>query len=147
MFNPTVTAGSQNELTKELSGAALERTQGGVDRARRRRGVYEGPTWVWADPTEGGPVTSSSVQEFCTIAEAAEIARLSPKRIRNLMAGGTLREGVHFTRPSGITPRFKRAALLAWLDGADEAGQDRPTVGKPVSGSKLNPRLVTGKYR
>lgn len=53
---------------------------------------------------------------FLTINEAAELARVSPKRLRNLMCDGTLREGVHYTRPRGLAPRFRRAALLEWLD-------------------------------
>jgi len=67
------------------------------------------------------------VSPFLTIAEAAEIARVSPKRIRNLMAANVLREGVHYTHPAGLAPRFKRAALLAWLDPAGEHGSDRVT--------------------
>ena len=54
--------------------------------------------------------------EFLTVREAAELARVSPKRLRNLMASRVLVEGVHFSRPRGMGPRFKRQALLAWLD-------------------------------
>jgi hypothetical protein len=56
---------------------------------------------------------------FITTREAAALARVSPKRLRSLMAAGTLIEGVHYTRPRGLRPRFKREALLAWLDGSD----------------------------
>jgi excisionase family DNA binding protein len=56
---------------------------------------------------------------YLTIAEAAELVRVSPKRLRNLMANGTLREGTHYTRPAGLRPRFKREALLAWLEGSE----------------------------
>jgi len=56
---------------------------------------------------------------FLTIAEAAELACVSPKRLRNLMWSGALREGVHYTRPAGLAPRFKRDALLAWLEPGD----------------------------
>ena len=59
--------------------------------------------------------------EYLTLTEAAEIACLSKKRLQNLMADGTLVEGFHFTRPRGLHPRFVRAALLAWLNGKDEA--------------------------
>jgi len=59
---------------------------------------------------------SCSVSPFLTIAEAAEFVRVSPKRIRNLMADGTLREGQHFVRPKGLGPRFRRDALMDWLD-------------------------------
>lgn len=57
-----------------------------------------------------------SPPEFLTIREAADLARVSPKRLRNLMAGRILIEGVHFSRPRGMGPRFKRQALLDWLD-------------------------------
>ncbi len=56
---------------------------------------------------------------YLTIAEAADLARVSPKRLRNLMADGTLREGVHYSRPRGLRQRFKREALVAWLEGND----------------------------
>lgn len=56
------------------------------------------------------------MQPYLTIAEAAELLRVSTKRIRNLMADGTFREGTHYTRPAHLGPRFKRDALLAWLE-------------------------------
>lgn len=58
---------------------------------------------------------------FLTIAEAAELARVTPKTLRNLMANGTLIEGVHYTRPRGRRPLFKRDALLAWLNDSEDA--------------------------
>lgn len=61
---------------------------------------------------------------FLTIKETAELARVSAKRIRNLMSDGTLREGEHFVRPKGIATRFKRAAVLAWLEGSTEAAEE-----------------------
>jgi hypothetical protein len=57
------------------------------------------------------------VAPFLTIAEAAGLARVSPKRLRALMHAGILREGLHYSRPRGLRPRFKRDALLAWLAG------------------------------
>jgi hypothetical protein len=56
---------------------------------------------------------------YFTLAEAAAIARCSPKRLQNLM-GRTLIEGVHFTRPRGRRPLFKRDAFLLWLEGRDD---------------------------
>jgi hypothetical protein len=55
-------------------------------------------------------------RQYRTIAEVAELARVSPKRIRNLMADGTLREGEHFTRPEGLRPRFILDRVLSWLE-------------------------------
>jgi hypothetical protein len=73
---------------------------------------------------EGVGLTRAS--PFLTIAEAAELARVSPKRIRNLMAAGVLQEGVHFTRPRGLGARFRREALIAWIDGRDAAPPAQP---------------------
>ena len=78
---------------------------------------------------------------YLTLAEAAELARLSPKRLRNLMADGTLQEGRHFTRPRGVRPRFRRQALVDWLEGRDGA----PSTAAPLharSGSRLNLALL-----
>lgn len=61
---------------------------------------------------------------YWTIAEAAEVARVSPKRLRHLMTNGTLREGVHYTRPAGLRPRIKREPFVAWLEG--DAGAPFP---------------------
>lgn len=55
---------------------------------------------------------------FLTIAEVAGLARVTPKRLRALMQAGVLREGVHFSRPRGLRPRFNRDAVLAWLTDA-----------------------------
>ena len=77
---------------------------------------------------------------FLTIAEAAALARVSPKRLRNLMADGTLREGTHYTRPRGLRPRFRRDALVAWLEGKDVAVQPAP---RSQGRCKLNPALLS----
>lgn len=63
---------------------------------------------------------------YLTIAEAADLARVSEKRVRNLMADGTLREGIHYTRPTHLGPRFKREALLSWLDPNRPDADDIP---------------------
>ena len=67
--------------------------------------------------------TRSIEAPYLTIAEAAALARVSPKRLRNLMSKGTLREGVHYTRPRGLHPRFLRESLDNWIQGreTDEA--------------------------
>lgn len=61
-------------------------------------------------------MSATVIPMFLTLAEAAELARVSEKRLRNLMADGTLREGIHYSRPKHLRPRFRRDALLAWLD-------------------------------
>ena len=72
----------------------------------------------------------SDISPFLTIAEAAALARVSTKRLRNLM-GHALIEGIHFVRPRGLGPRFKREALLAWLDGRDGERVDGRRPSRP----------------
>ena len=58
--------------------------------------------------------------EYLTIAEVAELLKLSPKRVRNLMSTGAFLAGVHFFRRRGITPRFLRSRVEAWVRGEDQ---------------------------
>jgi Helix-turn-helix domain len=69
---------------------------------------------------------------YLTIIEAADLARVSTKRLRNLMSAGVLVVGVHYTRPRGLAPRFKREALVAWLEGEDRDHGDEETGGRQV---------------
>ena len=47
-------------------------------------------------------------EEYLTVAEAAELLRLSIKRVRNQMSSGIFVEGHHFLRRPRIGPRFAR---------------------------------------
>jgi hypothetical protein len=64
-------------------------------------------------------------REFLTVAELADQLGLKPKTVRNRMYDGTWRRGEHwFSRP-GISPRFKWAAIVRWLEvGEAEQGRD-----------------------
>ena len=73
---------------------------------------------------------------YLTAAEVALLARVSVKRVQALMAARTLVEGVHFTRPRGLRPRFKRAAILEWLEGRDP----ETTVAAPSRPRRRRPR-------
>ncbi|HXQ22305.1 MAG TPA: helix-turn-helix domain-containing protein [Candidatus Acidoferrales bacterium] len=88
---------------------------------------------------KGGPALP-----FLTITEAAALARLSPKRLGALTRAGVLVEGVHYTRPRGLRPRFKRDALVAWLDGRDDAmeGNASPTPSTKHPRCKLDLSLL-----
>jgi hypothetical protein len=59
------------------------------------------------------------VEEYLTIAELAERLKLSKKSIRNKMASGDFRGGVHYFRPKGMGPRFKWSAIVAWMERGD----------------------------
>ena len=59
--------------------------------------------------------------EYLTVAEVADLLKLTPKRIRNLMSAGAFVAGVHFFRRRGIAPRFLRSRVEAWVRGVDDA--------------------------
>jgi excisionase family DNA binding protein len=66
------------------------------------------------------PVLGPGTEEYLTIAEVASLVNCSPKTIQNKMASGALRRGVHYFRPSGMGPRFKRSAVVAWIEEREE---------------------------
>ena len=55
--------------------------------------------------------------EYLTTLEAAELLRVKSKTLKNMKASGVFREGVHFFRRPGLGPRWKRDALIEWLEG------------------------------
>ncbi len=73
------------------------------------------------------------MSEYLTVADAAELLCVSPKRVRNLMSAGMLRRGEHWFSPVGLGPRFKRSALVAWIEG-----------GQPVAPRRREGRAFAG---
>ena len=59
-------------------------------------------------------------EEYITIAETAARLKLSPKSVKNKMASGTFKRGIHYFSPAGIGPRFKWSAVVAWLENGRE---------------------------
>ena len=59
------------------------------------------------------------MEEYLTIAEVAERLKVKPKTIKNKMAAGIFRKGVHFFSPPGLGPRFKWSAVVAWLEQSE----------------------------
>jgi len=56
------------------------------------------------------------MEEYLTISEVAGRLKVKPKTIRNKMASGVFRQGVHYVRPKGLGTRFKWGAIVAWLE-------------------------------
>lgn len=56
------------------------------------------------------------MEEYLTIPELAARLKLSPKTVKNKMATGIFRRGVHYFSPKGMSPRFKWSAVEAWLE-------------------------------
>jgi len=59
-------------------------------------------------------------EEYLTISELATRLKLSPKTIKNKMAAGIFRKGLHYFSPPGIGPRFKWAAVVTWLEAGEQ---------------------------
>ncbi len=58
-------------------------------------------------------------REYLTISDLAYRLTVKPKTIKNKMASGIFRRGVHYFSPKGIGPRFKWSAVVAWLEGRE----------------------------
>ena len=65
------------------------------------------------------------MDEYLTILEVAARLKVSAKTVRNKMAAGVFKRGVHYFSPHGLGPRFEWSAVVAWLrekeidEGAD----------------------------
>jgi len=68
-----------------------------------------------AKPTTPSP-GGATPEEYLTITEAAARLKVTPKTVRNKMAAGIFRKGVHYVRPNGLGTRFKWGAVVAWLE-------------------------------
>jgi len=64
------------------------------------------------------------VEEYLTVKQVAGRLNLKPKTIKNKMANGTFRRGVHYFSPKGLGPRFKWSVVVAWLEGDRERVKD-----------------------
>jgi hypothetical protein len=58
-------------------------------------------------------------EEYLTVEELSARLKLEPKTIRNKMASGIFRRGIHYFSPQGLRPRFKWSAIVAWLEEKD----------------------------
>jgi len=64
-----------------------------------------------------------SVEEYLTITELAVRLKVKPKTIKNKMASGIFRKGIHYFSPKGLGPRFKWSAVVAWLESTESNGR------------------------
>src|SRR5262249_44462742 len=83
-----------------------------------------------ANPVHSKPkieIAMNHAEEYLTITEVAARLKLTPKTVRNKMAAGVFRKGVHYFRPKGLDARFKWGAVVAWLE-QDETDTPDETV-------------------
>jgi excisionase family DNA binding protein len=60
-------------------------------------------------------------REYLTVSEAADFLRLDEQTVRNKIAKGVFKRGLHYFKRRGeIGIRFKRSALRAWLEGEEK---------------------------
>ena len=72
-------------------------------------------------------------EEYLTIAEVAERLKIKPKTIKNKMATGIFKRGVHYFSPAGLGPRFKWSAVVAWLEQSEQAATGSNSVSIPMA--------------
>src|SRR5215468_9289687 len=63
-------------------------------------------------------------EEYLTIGEVAARLKVAPKTVRNKMASGVFRKGVHYIRPKGFGTRFKWGAVVALLESEETGTPD-----------------------
>jgi hypothetical protein len=76
--------------------------------------------------TRGNATPEPPLPHWIRSQEAAALLVVSRRRLRELMRAGVLIEGLHFTRPAGLGPRFRREMLERYLAGEDDVNRDRP---------------------
>src|SRR5215471_4220200 len=72
--------------------------------------------------------TSRAPEEYLTISEVAVRLKVKPKTVRNKMASGVFRKGVHYIRPKGFGTRFKWGAVVALLEQSETGTPDEDSI-------------------
>jgi hypothetical protein len=85
------------------------------------------------EPMDSTPKLNAVSEEYLTIGELAARLKITPKTLRNKMASGVFRKGVHYIRPNGLGTRFKWGAIVAWLEQEDTGTPDLPVNAIPMA--------------
>jgi hypothetical protein len=85
------------------------------------------------------------VDEYLIIAEVATRLKLTPKTVKNKMAAGAFRLGVHYFRPPGMQARFKWSAVVSWLEQSQEQGSESDDDSIPMPRSYRLRKPCNGK--
>jgi hypothetical protein len=81
-------------------------------------------------------------EEYLTISEVAERLKLTPKTVKNKMAAGMFQKGVHYFSRSGMGPRFKWTAVVAWMEADESASQIEGDSIPMARGYQLGAKLI-----
>jgi hypothetical protein len=82
-------------------------------------------------------------EEYLTIPEVASRLKIKPKTLKNKMAAGIFRKGVHYFSPPGISPRFKWSVVVTWLEQDQEPATKKDDESIPMPRSYRNRELST----
>lgn len=85
------------------------------------------------------------MEEYLKITEIADRLKLTPKTIKNKMAVGAFRLGVHYFRPPGMEARFKWSAVVAWMEQSQEPGSESDADSIPMPRSYRLRKPCNGK--
>lgn len=85
------------------------------------------------------------MDEYLIIAEVATRLKLTPKTVKNKMAAGAFRLGVHYFRPPGMQARFKWSAVVSWLEQSQEQGSESDDDSIPMPRSYRLRKPCNGK--
>lgn len=72
-------------------------------------------------------------EEYLTVNDLAARLKLKPKTIRNKMASGVFKKGIHYFSPPGIGPRFKWTAIVAWIEQKENREEETPGDSIPMA--------------
>jgi len=75
----------------------------------------------------------STPEEYLSIKALGDRLELESKTIRNKMANGTFIKGVHYFSPSGMGPRFKWSAVVAWMEAGEQVKAKANGNGIPMA--------------
>jgi hypothetical protein len=83
-----------------------------------------------------------ATEEYLTISAVATRLGLKPKTVKNKMALGIFRKGIHYFSPPGLSPRFKWSAIVEWLEEREKPPTEQPADSIPMARGYL---LGSGK--
>ena len=68
-------------------------------------------------------------EPYLTIEAVSELLGVDPKTVRNKMYAGTLKRGVHWFSPRGLSPRFKWSAIVQWIEESEKSPEPESVGG------------------
>ena len=82
-------------------------------------------------------------EEYLTICEVSAFLKVKPKTVQNKISSGVFLKGVHYFRPEGMGPRFKRSAVIAWLERDNrESRGDSDSIPMPRSRGRAQLKII-----